>query len=483
MGSVKVYQPKSWGTVLRHSSGESIDYGDRSRLSLPQAQQIIYDFLLGIVKFWHPEDVLEEFRHLFIHHTESVSSQTLPALHVILFANNADEFHNTIKRCCYILVNNWEVNRQYDAIQNLIEIFSDPLLQRRTLSPTLKRLRIWLLAFAESPDFDELRLFAARYTQQRTLNRPGEWTSRYTSYLLVPQYVNEDNPVEQRKAARSLSRRLKDKFKFDLAMYTSYSQSGRAYGRSVQNPTVLGDSALRLVKAIVARRGEFGYKNLAHLFLTQVKEGDYASFKQSLVNYLLYTVNGNPVAKQIRVYLNLRLADLYVDCDDQPIDTTLVLRTSNRVIDYLTAEDQAQPAPLFALVLSQGNALTLAIILLKLVLISRSSLPYLEARIAALIRYYEQFPRSECQWVINFLEVFQITFAIFSDDVEYNLVEVTSSQGRDTVLARLQEGDFAAFRVFSQTLQPRPRGAIAQKGFDQHDFEDREEKGEAQTDC
>jgi hypothetical protein len=103
-----------------------------------------------------------------------------------------------------------------------------------------------------------------------------------------------------------------------------------------------------------------------------------------------------------------------------------VLRTSNRVVDYLMTEDQEQPSPLFSLVLSQGNALTLAIILLKLVLVSRHTLPYLEARIASLIRYYEQFPRSECQWVINFLEVFQITFAIYGDNIEYNLVQVNS---------------------------------------------------------
>ncbi|WP_197065016.1 hypothetical protein [Leptolyngbya sp. KIOST-1] len=431
---------------------ESDGYDSRPGLTLAQAQQIIYEFLLEIVKIWHPDDVLEEFRHLFIHHTDSVSSQTLPALHIILFANNEQEFRNTIKRCCYILVNNWEVARQFDAIQALVDLFSDPLIQRRTLSPTLKRLRNWLTRFVESDDFEELRLFAARYTEERTLNRPDEWAARYTSYLLVPQYINEANPVEQRQAARALSRRLKDKFKFDLAMYTAYSQSGQTHGRTVTNPTMLGDSAIRLVKAIVAKRGEFSYKNLARLFLNQIEDSKYSEFKGSLTRYLLYTVNRNPISKQIQEHLDARLEGLYIEFESEALDPSLVLRTCNRMVDCLMTEDQEQPSPLFSLVLSQGNALTLAIILLKLVLVSKHTLPYLEARIASLIRYYEQFPRSECQWVINFLEVFQITFAIYGDNSEYNLVKIDHMEGELKAEFFANQRGLDAFRIFSQSL-------------------------------
>jgi hypothetical protein len=447
---------KTVSTVSRYPEIESSDYEPSSGLFLPQAQQVIYGFLLEIVKIWHPEDVLDEFRHLFIHHTDSVSSQTLPALHVILFANDEKEFRNTIKRCCYILVNNWEVARQFGAIQSLVALFSDQLIQRRTLSPTLKRLRNWLISFVQSDDFEELRLFAARYTEERTLNRPGEWATRYTSYLVVPQYVNEANSIEQRQAARSLSRRLKDKFKLDLAIYTAYSQSGRTHGRPLQNPTALGDSALRLVKAIVAKRGEFGYKNLARMFWEQVKEGTYGEFKGSLTRYLIYTLSGNPISRQIQEALDAQLTDLYTEFEAQSLDPSLVLRTSNRVINYLMMEED-QPSSLFSLVLSQGNALTLAIILLKLVLVSRRSQPYLEAKIANLIRYYEQFPQSECQWVINFLEVFQITFAIYAEDTEYNLVKVSSPPDPAEMTAVSEPQGLETFRVFSQTLDQPPQ--------------------------
>lgn len=444
----------SSSTVLSyHRSMEWNDNGPQPGWTLPQAQQIIYDFLLDIVRHWPPEDVLEEFRHLFVHHTESVSDQTLPALHVILFANNESEFRNTLKRCCYILVNNWEVARRFDAIQSLVEVFSDPLLERRTFSPTLKRLRHWLQQFTASQDFEDLKLFAARLTGERTINRPGEWVDRYASYLLVPQYVDESNPIEQRRAAKALSRRLRDQFKFDLALYTAHSQSPLPPRTTVQNPTALGDSVLRLIKAIVAKRGEFSYHNLAHLFLDQTKDTNYANFKAMLPKYLLYTVSSNPISQQIHYQLTYRLSSLYPEFEDNPLDPSLILRTSNRVIDYLMTENRESPSPLFSLVLSQGNALTLAIILLKLVLISRNSQVYLEVRIADLIRYYEQFPPEECQWVINFLEVFRVTFAIYTENIEYNLVRINTKAPATGDDPNDPLDDLSTFRIFSQKLR------------------------------
>jgi hypothetical protein len=236
-------------------------------------------------------------------------------------------------------------------------------------------------------------------------------------------------------------------------MYTAHSQSqATAYRNSIKNPTDLGDSALRLIKAIVAKRGEFSYKNLARLFLEQVKDTPYSNFKSSFPNYLLFTVKDNPIAEKIHTHLNNRLENLYTEFDRDPLDRSLVLRTCNRVIDYLMTENQRDPSPLFTLVLSQGNSLTLAIILLKIILISRNSNPYLEVRIADLIRYYENFPKSECNWVINFLEVFQVIFAIYAENIEYNLVKIEKSLAEQQSDGNTDLDDLEDFRIFSQML-------------------------------
>jgi hypothetical protein len=419
----------------------------RFHRDVARAQTLIYDFLLEAVRTWPPEDVLVEFRRLFIHQVNTTSSDTVPALYEIVFANQETEFRHTLKRACYILINNWEIKRQYAYITELIDLFSDDLIHKSTMSPTSRRLRQWLQDFIASDDFREIKLFAQRHDG----SEPEPWSQRYTSYLLVPQYANLANPVEQREAARALSFRLREKFKFDLAFYTAHSQQSlarSAYDQQPRNPTALGDEVLRLIKFIVARRGQFNHLNLAHIFLGQTKDMSYKSFKKSLCKYLLFSVERQNAIAPVRNHLTQKLDALYPQHNRRTLDDALLLRTCNRIIEYLTTEDGQQPSSMFALLLSQGNPLMLVIILLKIILICNYSRVHLESRIATLIRYYENLSEQDCQWVLNFLEVFRITMTIHAENIEYNLVNLTASHGASTPISTAKAANDC--RIFSQ---------------------------------
>lgn len=414
------------------------------RRDVTSAQNLIYQFLLDAVRNWRPEDVLAEFRRLFIHQLNTTSSDTVPALYEIVFANQEHEFRHTLKRSCYILINNWEIERQYSYIHELIHLFSDDSIHKATVSPTSRRLRQWLQNFIKSEDFREIQLFANRYDEADF--RP--WSQRYTSYLLVPQYANLSNPIEQREAARALSFRLREKFKFDLAFYTAHSQQRSPlptlpHHHESKNPTGLGEEVLRLIKFIVARRGPFSHTNLAHIFIEQTKDLRYKAFKRSLRRYLMFAIDKRILATSFKQQLTQKLDVLYSDHNDRLVDDALLLRTCNRVVEYLTSEDGEQPSSMFVLLLSQGNPLTLVILLLKIILVCHYSRVHLEGRIAALIRYYEQVPEQDCQWVLNFLEVFRITMTIHAENIEYNLVDTNHPSHSSQTLDR--------YRIFSQS--------------------------------
>jgi hypothetical protein len=426
----------------------------KPRHNTQEAQEILFNFLLEIVKTWHPEDVLLEFKRLFIHHSDSSSSAVIPALYEIVFSNNEEEFKNTLKRSCYILVNNWGTKRHHKAIQDLIQIFSDSSITRHTVSPTLKRLRTWTLNFVNSQDFEELKLFASRYDDQIV-----HWSQRYTAFLLVPQYIDLSNPVEQREAARALSRQLKDRFKFDLAMYIARTQSGNIGSKPHRNPTALGDEVLRLTKAIVAKRGPFNYANVANIFLKQTQHLTYKEFKTSLQEYLAFALENQEFVETLRKKLSQKFASLYESYHDEALSSALLLRTCNRVIEYLTIESHKEPSPLFALLLSQGNPLTLVIVLLKIILICGHARTHLEACIAELVRYYESFPEEECQWVITFMEVFNITFAIYAENVEYNLVKMKRVK-HDSY--ELSTANLDAYVIFSQLKSDSRAASMAE---------------------
>ncbi|UBF29362.1 hypothetical protein K9N68_16910 [Kovacikia minuta CCNUW1] len=415
---------------------------NKSGRSIQQAQESIYHFFLGVVKKWPPEEVLLEFKRLFVYHVDSISADAMQALYEIVFSNNEEEFRNTLKRCCYILVNNWDATRNYKPIQDLIKTFSELSINRKTASPTLKRLRQWVENFVGSKDFEELKLFASRYEDHDR----GPWAARYTSYLLVPQYIDLRNPIEQREAARTLSKQLKDRFKFDLAMYIARSQTKAPAQRVPKNPTALGDEVLRLIKAIVAKRGPFSYSNLANIFTNQIKNLPYKEFKLSLQQYLTFAIENQEFVEALQTKLAEKLDILYASHNEETVSNALILRTCNRVIEYLTTENQEEPSQLFILLLSQGNPVTLVIVLLKTILICKHARTHLEACIAQLIKYYQNYPEDECAWVVNFLEVFNVTFTIHTENVQYNLIKMEVDEPTPTTFMF----DPDKYRIFSQ---------------------------------
>lgn len=404
------------------------------------AQEKIYSFLLEIVKKKSPEDVLREFKRIFIDSLSSLpSNKSTSEIYPIFLSNNEQEFHNTLKRSCYILINNWESVRKHQPIQDLVEILAR--YKHEIKSKQLSIYEIWLEKFLHSHDYKELKLFVTRHEEQSKAN----WSHRYKSYLLIAQSLNKDNPKEQKEAAHKLSKQLKDRFKFDLAMYIARSQSNSSSTNRYRNPTILGDNVLRLIKSIVVKKGVFSYENIANIFLKQTQAQSLKEFKESLQKYLFFSVQHQEFVETLRQHLFEKLSPWKQEYDEKIITKDIILRTCNRVIDFLTTENGREPSTLFVVLLSQGNALTLVIVLLKIILISKYSRSHLELRMAHLIRYYDKYPERDCQWVINFIEIFNITFAIYAENVEYNLIKMKGDKNTSYSQSSLDN-----YRVFSQ---------------------------------
>jgi hypothetical protein len=391
-------------------------------LSIQTVQEKIYNFLIEIVQKWEPRDVLQEFKRLFIDCLNSKTFSSSLTIYDFFSEDNEQEFRNTLKRCCYILINNWESHRKpkQKYIQELITILTNSQnIGEHNDCLKINIFKKWLENFVDSSDYQHLKLFAYRSEEQNQ-----HWSYRYTSYLLVGQSLDKNNPKEQQEAAFKLSRKLKDKYKFELAMYIARSQSRASSSKFYKNPSVLGDEVLRLIKAIVVKKGVFSYENIANIFIKQTKNQNFQDFKESLIKYLFFSVQEPKAVENLKQQLTGKLFSWKSEYQEEIIEEKLLLRTCNRVIDFLTTENRKEPSQIFILLLSQGHALTLVIILLKIILICRNARSHLESRIAYLIRYYEQYPEEECQWVIHFMEIFNITFAIYAENVEYNLIKM-----------------------------------------------------------
>lgn len=410
--------------------------------SPPAAQEIICQFFLDIVKQQSPDLILSEFERLFINPVGVVHSEHQKALKEIITSNNQEEFRNTLKRSIYILLNNWIFSRKYKPAQDLIQLLSDSGNRQSTLSVSVKNLRCWLSNFINSGDYEELKLFVSRYDNREK----DHWKSRYTSYLLAPQYANSKNLMEQREAARGLAKQLQEQFKFDLAMYTAHSQVGSSKNGKTENPTALGDEALRLIKKVVAKRGPLNYASLANILIKQTQGLTYSAFKQSLLKYLIFSLDNQGLVEVLKTRLAKKLEVLYQTSNEEELSNDMLLKTCNRVIEYLTTEKDGEPSQIFVSLASQGNPLTLSIIILKLILICPPSRTHLEVCMAKLIHNYESYSSEECHWVINFLEISKIILTIYTENVRYNLVNMENA---NLTTKFINNGD--AYRVFSQT--------------------------------
>ncbi|MBN3874092.1 hypothetical protein [Nostoc sp. JL33] len=416
--------------------------------NLQIAQEEVYSFFVKIVKQLPPDDVLREFKALFIDGLDSQYYPSIPGIYSIFLDEQEQEFCNTLKRCSYIIINNWTSNRKDKYIQELVNLFANENMKVKTNNfPAINICKSWLENFITSKDYEELKLFAGKHEE---LSK-SHWANRYSSYLLVDQSINENNPREQQEAARKLSKQIKDKFKFELAMYIARSQSAVSSTTRYTNPSLLGDNALHLIKSIVLRKGVFSHENIAHIFIKQTQEQTLEEFKISIEKYLFFSVDNQKVVETWRRQFAENLSLWKKDYSQEIITKELLLRTCNRVIDCLTTENGKEPSSLFILLLAPGHSLTLVIILLKTILICRNSRRHLEIRIAHLIRYYEKYPKDECKWVINFMEIFNITFAIYAENVEYNLIKMEEDTSSDPQL------NLDGYRVFSQIKVDRQK--------------------------
>jgi hypothetical protein len=418
----------------------------KSELTVFAAQEIVYKFFIYHINNSEPEVSLQEFKKIFIELIPPVNPKLIQSLSTIIEFNSQQEFNNLFKRCCYILLNNWISNKQYELARKLITIISEKPLSEPQTDNILKRLKVWLTNFVSSQDYENIKLLVLKYGDYQPVEK--HWTSRYQPYLLATQYLDTKNTLEARQTAKLLSQKLKDKYKFDLAMYTSRSQSAAFKSKNYHNPTLLGEEALRLIKIILVNRGSFNYRSLANIFITQSQNITYKQFKESLIKYLCYYNEKKYSSNIYHQQLINSLDNFHSQNDEESLNSSLLLRTCNYLIKCLTVENSGEPTALFLIFATQLNPLMLAILMLKIILISPYSQTYLELCFARLIEYYQDNSAAECQWLIKFLEVCQIALTIYGDNVQYNLVNMSDKHQEEELYLDLNN-----CRVFSQHKQ------------------------------
>ncbi|HIK52375.1 MAG TPA: hypothetical protein IGS17_15825 [Oscillatoriales cyanobacterium M59_W2019_021] len=423
---------------------------------LSSSQTLIFSYFEEIVRAWSPEKVLIEFKNLFVHHVNPIALEAFQVLQNLVRDNREQDFRCILKRSCYILFKNWASNGCLDWVGKMLQLMTDPSLTQKTFSPSLKRVKMWVRSFAQSQDYRDLQQLVQDYSRyQNSAQSQSHWSDRYVVYQWIARSTNLSNPPEQRELANLVAQRMKDRFKYDLAMYTARAQSAGYDRQTYPNPTIFGDDALRLIKLLVARRRDGGYEQIGRRFIEQTNKSTYFNFKQQFQTYLFNSCKSQNDITTLQKMLARKLNLLYPSKQNEQINSALTLVTCNRAIEWLTTENHQEPSAIFQMLVSRGNPLTLAIALLKLVLISPNSRVHLECCLADLVGYYKQLPESECPFVIQFFEFMKIVLAIYAGDVEYSLVKLQNeSETHDSPVLEIDR--YRVFLTFKSASLAQP---------------------------
>lgn len=409
------------------------DYYNRP---LGNDEQVIYDHLLLLSQTESPEQIIARFRQLFMDSSAYPDPAVQAAVDRIITSGFADsEFKYILNRCCYIVLNRWMMHPRWQRmIPELVDIFDQPTANCLGLR-SRQRLHDLLRQFVQTDQFLTLQRWAEVMRQDTTPDRQqplGEYIRRYP-YLYEHCLLAEENNDDQRIAVSHLQETAQRKFEVDLSQYMTHrivrSHPNRSpeLGDQIKNPTLLSDEELRdALRQFTAKvDGQHTQRDLAHQFLrTSQYSASFGSFKDDLYEYLVDTIPSSYGKRQFNQRLYDQLQDILPYHDSRRLSDPLMLRTCNKLLNFLVVESSQRPNHYLFLDLVSNLGTTAVInLLLKIVLLCRQAKCHLERRFSILFNHYESYTQENgIGWLVSALETLNVAFATNFGSMNFSML-------------------------------------------------------------
>jgi len=394
-------------------------------------EQVLYDYWLDRVRTDSPEELIEDFRRLFIEGRGYQEAPIYLALERLVKAKDAEiRFYYFFNRCCHILVNRWQMQSTCQpAILELVSLLDNLPSPGPGHYSTANTLRHLVKKFTLSDDYVKLqrlaRIISSQYSEE-TAPCVGTLINRYP-YLYDHCLLSDESPREQRRTVRRIKVKTERCFEVNLSHYVTYQvrlrqvahapKTSEEAGRIIQpvkNPTLLNDKELnRALKYYVSPvEGNYTYKALSQNFLANtVYSSTYKDFKNDLYDYLITSVDYGKGQFNKKLYDVLQ--NTLPQWDQQKPSEFLILRTSSQLFNYLVVESGQKPDHYIFIDMITNMGVTRTVgLLLKLVLVCRKVKPHLDKRFSILFNHYEGFSRDQVPWLVKSLESLQVAFSI-----------------------------------------------------------------------
>lgn len=402
---------------------------------IQQAEQVLYDYFLECVQTVSPEQLLEDFRRLFVHGQGCNDPRVYSALELIVKAKGAEErFNFFFNRCCYILINRWQMQSQSQAaISELVKMFDylGPTIGGYPTTATL--LRRLVVNFTKEEQYVKLQRMARVVDTKPTSNNTsavGNLIHRYP-YLYDHCLLGDNSNGEDLKTVQRIKSEIEHRFEIDLSKYATYQvrlarmtqeSNLSTIIRPANNPTLLSDRELNraLTHYTGAVQGDRTYKDISRSFLTHsTHTTTYRAFKDDLYEYIVSSLDAKSAKSQFNQKLYQQLQNTLPEFNSQKPSEFLVMRTTSQLFNFLVVEGTHRPEHYVFVDLITNTGVTRTTgLLLKLVLLCHKVKPYLEKRFSILFNHYESFSKDGVPWLVKALESLQVAFSVHFGKVD-----------------------------------------------------------------
>jgi hypothetical protein len=414
-------------------------------------EQIIYEHFLYIVKTESPEKVLERFQSLFIEGIGYSDSRIWSTIETLAFEKTAEQtFPLIINRCCYILVNYWQMQLSgHPSIASLVTMLASLHDVRMSYSRIVRRLRHLLQLYLQSDDYPKLRrlnevLNGTAINKNTIEDRPlGTLINRYP-YLYQHSLVSEERTFENVETIKRVQQNLRRQQETNLSQYLTYqvrrsrviAQLGRDAASNLQpiaNPTLLSTKELGMAFGQFSGKaeGDKSYQDLSRGFVAQLQmQPIIKTFKSDLFEYIISGVDSNYGNRSFNDRLHKIIFNISPDRDYQQLDEIGMLRTCTHVLNHLVIESPRNPQHfIFMDMISNLGAVFTTGLLLKIVLICQKTKPLLESRLSMLFNHYESSQCKGVPWLVRSLENWNVAGAIHFGKIDASSLNFLQSIG------------------------------------------------------
>ena len=414
-------------------------------------EQIVYEHFLYVVRTETPVRVLERFRSLFIEGVNYSDNRIWTTIETLAFERTAEQnFPLMINRCCYILVNHWQMQASGQVpVASLVAMLAHLNDVRMTYSRVVRRLRQLLQLYLEGDDYPKLkRLNEVLNGNTSTKDTVGErqlgtLINRYP-YLYEHSLVSEERTFENVETIKRVQRGLRKQQETNLSQYLTYqvrrsrlkAQLGQDAANnlpSVVNPTLLSTKELGMAFGQFAGKAEGNatYQDLSRGFVSHLQmQPIIKTFKGDLYDYIVSGVDSSYGRRSFNDLLYKTIDAILPDRDNQRLDELGLLRTCTHVLNHLVVESPSNPQHfIFMDMISNLGAVFTTGLLLKIVLICQKVKPLLESRLSILFNHYESSQCKGVPWLVRSLENWNVAGAIHFGKIDASALSFLQSIG------------------------------------------------------